>query len=253
MPWRTLGITMFLSLALSLGVADRRVAAQNKPPADTKAQPRNAADHATEAEDKNQAEVTGMSPKQGVVWPGMTRAGTIVLPNGWSLKPAGRQSRIGDLPVQIAVHPSEPILAILHAGYGEHEVMTVNGSNGRIIGRVTLPASFAGLVWSADGKRLFAGGGFDDRIYRFDHAEGLLSKKTVFEYPDRKAFLAEPDPDEGQTAKKSHACRRDWRSPRTAKRFMWLPPLVTRSAGSMPRPGHFKAKSRSGWAAILMG
>ena len=80
--------------------------------------------------------------------------------------------------------------------------MTVNGSNGRVIGRVALPASFAGLVWSADGKRLFAGGGFDDRIYRFDHADGLLSKKTVFEYPDRKEFLAEPNPEDGEKAKK---------------------------------------------------
>ena len=77
------------------------------------------------------------------------------------------------------------------------------GPTGRIIGRVTLPASFAGLVWSADGKRLFAGGGFDDRIYRFDHAEGLLSKKTVFEYPNLKAFLAKPNPEEAQRAKVS--------------------------------------------------
>ncbi len=61
-----------------------------------------------------------------VTWPGMTSAGTVVLPNGWSLKPAGRQSRLGDFPVQIAVHPSEPILAVRHAGYGEHEVVTVN-------------------------------------------------------------------------------------------------------------------------------
>ena len=93
MPWRTMGITMFLSLALSLGAADRRVAAQDKPPADTKAQPRKAADHATEGEDKNQTAANGMSPKQGVVWPGMTRAGTVLLPNGWSLKPAGRQTQ----------------------------------------------------------------------------------------------------------------------------------------------------------------
>ena len=67
---------------------------------------------------------------------------------------------------------------------------------------MALPTSFAGLVWSADGKRLFAGGGFDDRIYRFDHADGLLSNKTMFEYPDRKAFLAEPNPEEGERAKK---------------------------------------------------
>ena len=56
--------------------------------------------------------------------------------------------------------------------------------------------------WSADGKQLFAGCGFDDLIYRFDHADGLLSKKTVFEYPDRKEFLSAPNPRDGVPAKK---------------------------------------------------
>src|SRR5947207_780568 len=69
-------------------------------------------------------------------WPGMTRDGTVLLPNGWSLKPAGKQSRLGDFPVQSAVHPSEPVLAVLHAGYGEHEVVTVNTLDGKVIGRV---------------------------------------------------------------------------------------------------------------------
>ena len=47
------------------------------------------------ARTKNQTDAKGLSPKQGVVWPGMTRAGTVVLPNGWSLKPAGRQIAAG--------------------------------------------------------------------------------------------------------------------------------------------------------------
>jgi YVTN family beta-propeller protein len=124
--------------------------------------------------------------RQQVTWPGLTSAGTVLLPNGWSLKPAGRQSGLGDFPVQVAVHPVEPVLAILHAGYGEHEVVTVNARSGRIIGRVALPETFAGLVWSADGKQLYVGAGFDDRIYRFDHSGGLLSNKTVIAYPERQ-------------------------------------------------------------------
>ncbi|MGC8640445.1 MAG: bifunctional YncE family protein/alkaline phosphatase family protein, partial [Isosphaeraceae bacterium] len=120
--------------------------------------------------------------RAGVAWPGLTRAGTVLLPNGWSLKPAGRQTRLGDFPVQIAVHPREPVLAILHAGYGDHEVITASATTGKIIGRVLLPETFAGLVWSADGKHLYVGGGWDDRIYRFDHADGLLSNKSTFSY-----------------------------------------------------------------------
>jgi YVTN family beta-propeller protein len=152
-------------------------------------QPRTkAAEHAPDGEGIGASDSKGTDEKDRVVWPGMTRAGTVILPNGWSLKPAGRQAALGDLPVQIAVHPSEPILAILHAGYGEHEVVTASATTGKVIGRVSLPASFSGLVWSPDGKRLFAGGGFDDRIYRFDCDHGLLSGKAVFIYPGGDAL-----------------------------------------------------------------
>jgi DNA-binding beta-propeller fold protein YncE len=200
MARRTFEITLLLALAPIIGTF-KPVAAQDKPPTDTKSQtPRSkAAEHATEGED-SPATAEKMGASQQVVWPGMTRAGTVVLPNGWSLKPAGRQSRLGDLPVQIAVHPSEPILAILHAGYGEHEVVTVHQTTGKIIGRVSLPASFSGLLWSTDGKRLFAGGGFDDKVYRFDCALGLLSKKFVFTYPDVRVFTGEPSGQNGAAA-----------------------------------------------------
>ena len=172
MDQRTGKIVFFLTVAAFAGMTSGLSLAQDKPQAETKAPARKAAEHATTGDETNAGNTTHTGLKPGATWPGMTRAGTVLLPNGWSLKPAGRQSKLGDLPIQIAVHPSQSILAILHAGYGEHEIVTVDGSNGKIIGRVSLPASFAGLLWSADGKRLFAGGGFDDRIYRFDHADG---------------------------------------------------------------------------------
>ncbi len=160
--------------------------AQERPKSEpqTQAPRQKAAEHATEGDENSAGDTNGPNARDKIVWPGATRAGTILLPNGWSLKPAGRQVRLGDLPVQIAVHPTEPILAILHAGYGEHEVVTASATTGKIIGRVSLPASFSGLIWSHDGKRVFAGGGFDDKIYRFDCAGGLLSRKVVFSYPE---------------------------------------------------------------------
>jgi YVTN family beta-propeller protein len=120
-----------------------------------------------------------------VTLPGLTTAGKVLLPNGWSLKPAGSQTVLGDFPVAIALNPAEPVLAILHAGYGTHEVVTVGANDGKVIARVTLKETFAGLVWSRDGTRLFVGGGFDDVIRRFDHARGLLSNETTFSYPTK--------------------------------------------------------------------
>ena len=127
--------------------------------------------------------------------PGLKPSGAVLLPNGWSLKPAGRQSTLGDLPVVIAENPAEPVMAVLHAGYGEHEIWTISTVTGKTIARTALPGTFSGLVWSADGKSLYAGGGFDDLVYSFDQKDGLLSNRRSFEYPNRKQFLAEPNPE----------------------------------------------------------
>jgi DNA-binding beta-propeller fold protein YncE len=131
-------------------------------------------------------DVFGDEPGPGkahVTLPGITREGSVLLPNGWSLRPAGRQTPLGDFPVLLAEHPVEPVLAVLHAGYGEHEVMTVAARSGKVIGRVALAETFSGLVWSRDGRKLFVGGGWDDVVYAFDHAGGLLSNPVKLAYP----------------------------------------------------------------------
>ena len=117
------------------------------------------------------------------VWPGLTHNGSVLLPNGWSIKGAGRQSKLGDFPVLVEQHPTENILAVLHAGYGEHEVVTVDARNGKVIARVTMPETFAGLAWSRDGRSLYVGGGWDDVVYRFDHGQGLLSNLSKIVFP----------------------------------------------------------------------
>ncbi|AGA26750.1 bifunctional YncE family protein/alkaline phosphatase family protein [Singulisphaera acidiphila] len=123
--------------------------------------------------------------RREIMLPGLTRSGAVLLPNGWTLQPAGKQSPLGDLPVLLVENPQAPILAILHAGFGEHEVWTLDAKTGRTIARTAIPASFSGLTWSADGARLYVGGGFDDVIYGFDHKDGLLSNQSTYRYPDR--------------------------------------------------------------------
>lgn len=118
-------------------------------------------------------------PRKEAIWPGMTPNGQVQLPNGWKLDPAGRQVSLGDLPITMAEHPSAPVLAVLHAGYGEHEIVTIDTKSGKVIARATIPETFGGLVWSPDGSQLYVGGGFDEVIYRFDHKDGYLTKSST--------------------------------------------------------------------------
>ena len=177
-----------------------------------------------------------------VTWPGMTSAGAVLLPNGWSLKPAGRQLALGDFPVLMAENPAFASRSwpCSHAGYGEHEILTFNAKTSKILGRVVLPHSFSGLVWSADGSKLYAGGGFDDLLYGFDHKDGLLSNKVVFEYPDRRdssspirpPAFGEPGP------KNASAARPGWLFPAMVK-------LCTRRTPSAHTLAAFDVETRT--------
>src|SRR5271155_3696466 len=86
--------------------------------------------------------------------PGIQPGGEVQLPNLWSLRPVGKQVPLGDFPVNIALHPSGKWLAVLHAGYGTHEVVIVELTSRRetITTRVTLPQTFYGLTFSPDGN-----------------------------------------------------------------------------------------------------
>jgi YVTN family beta-propeller protein len=109
--------------------------------------------------------------------PGVQASGSVLLPNQWSLQPAGRQIELGDFPVNIAVHPSGEWLAALHAGYGEHEIQIVDlrRARPRVCSRVNLEQTFYGLVFAPDGKHLYASGGEYEIVHEFTFADGLLS------------------------------------------------------------------------------
>src|SRR5918911_684902 len=55
--------------------------------------------------------------------PGLQADGYVQLPNQWRLRPAGSQLELGDFPVNVAVHPDGRFLAVLHAGYRDHEIV----------------------------------------------------------------------------------------------------------------------------------
>ncbi len=108
--------------------------------------------------------------------PGMQTGGLMQLPNQWSLKPAGKQLEVGDFPVNIALHPTEQTAAVLHAGYGEHEVVIVDLKEWKVISRVSIPETFVGLCFSPEGSHVYASGAEKEVVHQFAYrAGGYLS------------------------------------------------------------------------------
>ena len=115
--------------------------------------------------------------------PGLQADGAVLLPNQWSLRPAGKQVEVGNFPVNVALHPQGDWAAVLHSGYGPHEVVVVDLKTASFVSRVTLPKTFYGLCFTPNGKRLLVSGGEDDVVYQFHFADGHLSDREVIELP----------------------------------------------------------------------
>ncbi|MFL5340478.1 MAG: bifunctional YncE family protein/alkaline phosphatase family protein [Gemmataceae bacterium] len=125
---------------------------------------------------------TGGDPAARRTLPGLTADGFVQLPNQWRLRPAGTQIELGDFPVHAELHPSGQWLAVLHAGFGDHEIAIValKGARPRVVSRARIEQSFYGLCFTADGKRLFASGGEYEVVHQFDFNEGYLANpKTI--------------------------------------------------------------------------
>src|SRR5436309_2641226 len=82
------------------------------------------------------------------------------IPNQWKLKPAGVHLELGDLPVNVQLHPTGQYAAVLHCGMKEHEVVVVSlGARKGIASRTPVDQAFYGLAFSPDGRQVYASGG----------------------------------------------------------------------------------------------
>ncbi|HEX2395549.1 MAG TPA: hypothetical protein VHI78_09385, partial [Bacteroidales bacterium] len=91
----------------------------------------------------------------------------VSLPNGWKLSPVGKMLPLGDLPLNIAVSPSQKYLAVTNNGQSDQMVQLIDAINMRVLDSVIMRKSWLGLVFSYDSRFLYASGGNDNWIVRF--------------------------------------------------------------------------------------
>lgn len=115
----------------------------------------------------------------------------VVLPNGWTLTPAGHPIPLGDLPLNIAVSNSGKYAAVTNNGQSTQTLQLLDVAGEKMLDSVIIQKSWLGLAFSADDKWLYASGGNDNFILRYavnphpsagapsGNARGLVLKDSI--------------------------------------------------------------------------
>jgi len=99
----------------------------------------------------------------------------VLLPNGWSLSPAGRSLPLGDLPLNIAVSASKKWIAVTNNGQSTQSLQLIDVKNEKLIAETVIPKSWYGLKLSNHDKYLYASGGNDNWILKYAIADNQLT------------------------------------------------------------------------------
>jgi DNA-binding beta-propeller fold protein YncE len=90
-----------------------------------------------------------------------------LLPNGWTLSPAGRSLPLGDLPLNIAVSKSQRLMAVTNNGQSVQSIQLIDPAAEKILDNIVVNKAWYGLTFSANEKYLYASGGNDNWILKY--------------------------------------------------------------------------------------
>lgn len=114
--------------------------------------------------------------------------GTGVTPHGWTLTPAGKSVTLNPFPVGGAVSPDHKYLVVSTSGWGAQSLQVINISSQKIVQTVSYksPESlYFGLVFSPDGKTLYASAAGNNKIRVFNFDQGTLSEQPSIMMQDQ--------------------------------------------------------------------
>jgi YVTN family beta-propeller protein len=109
-----------------------------------------------------------------------------LLPNGWTITPAGKHVPLKDLlPLNVVPVPGGRYVLVATSGYHQHELLLIDLRDHTVADRQTMHDSWFGLVLAPNADRLWWSGGGSGRLNTFDLKEGNLLPGRPFPDPSR--------------------------------------------------------------------
>ena len=115
--------------------------------------------------------------------PGSQSDGSILLPNGWRVAPAGKMLAVGTLPLNLVTSPDGRYAIITNNGIAKPSFSIVDLANWTVKNTVPVENAFLGLAWSADGSKLYSSGGGLNNVQEFSYIDGTLTRARTMALP----------------------------------------------------------------------
>jgi len=124
------------------------------------------------------------TPPSATVLPGTGADGSIMLPNGWRLAPAGRHLALSNLPLNLVVTPTGRYAVVTNNGLARPSLTVVDLASWSVASTFALDAAWYGLALSPDGSKVYVGGAAQNNVQELSLAgDGTLTRARTFALP----------------------------------------------------------------------
>jgi YVTN family beta-propeller protein len=107
-------------------------------------------------------------------FPGQTDKG-FLLPNGWTLTPAGKHVVLTDLPLNIIPLADNKHALVATSGYNKHELSLIDLASQQVVDKQTVRESWFGLATTPAQDRVWWSGGGANQLHVFDLKDNKLT------------------------------------------------------------------------------
>lgn len=98
----------------------------------------------------------------------------VLLPNGWSLTPVGKNIDLGDLPLNMVVSHDKKLMAVTNNGQSNHTIEIIDLVKGIKVESISIPKAWYGLAFSNNDEFLYVSAGHDNQVNRYQLTKNKL-------------------------------------------------------------------------------
>lgn len=116
----------------------------------------------------------------------------VLLPNRWGITPVGTSLPLGDLPLNIAVSGSGRLMAVTNNGQSDQTIQLIDVQGHEVLDTLVVGKSWLGLAFADNDQSLYASGGNDNFIIRFNVSHKRLEAKDTLRLGEPWPTLISP-------------------------------------------------------------